>query len=86
MGGIKNFQKGPGFEYYTIDALDRAMDQFNEVLRRVAADENVECIDLEAALAQDGSVFYDDCHFHEAGNRMVSDIVVNHFEETGLYR
>jgi lysophospholipase L1-like esterase len=65
-------------EYYAVPALAEGMVRYNEVLRRVCRENNVECIDLAAKLKPDLSVFYDDCHFNISGARQVAQLVADH--------
>lgn len=65
-------------EYYAVPALAEGMARYNEVLRRVCRENNIECIDLAAKLKPDLSVFYDDCHFNISGARQVAQVVADH--------
>ena len=65
-------------EYYSVTALATGMAAYNRTLLETCAAENVECIDLAAALPQDASAFYDDCHFNEHGARLAADVVAEH--------
>jgi hypothetical protein len=47
----------------------------NEVVRQVAKDMNVPCVDLEAALAGRNDLFYDDLHMNVAGSEMLTSLV-----------
>ncbi|GAB5528398.1 MAG: hypothetical protein Roseis3KO_01750 [Roseivirga sp.] len=60
---------------FTIEALARGMDQFNEVTRKVARDYKLVLIDLAANLPQDSTAFYDYCHFNKSGARLVAQLV-----------
>ena len=55
--------------------LARGMAAFNQQLLEVCDNESLECLDLASALPKDTSVFYDDCHFNEAGARAVGRLV-----------
>jgi hypothetical protein len=78
MGGIGDFQRQSGCEYYTVAALAEGMRRYNDAVVEVCAAEGVECIDLDAVIAKDGSMFYDDVHFTEAGARRVAEEIELH--------
>jgi hypothetical protein len=73
FGGIGSFQSEVGRSYYSVEALERAMEMYNDVTRRVCETRQVECIDLAALLPRDPSLFYDDCHFNEAGSERTAE-------------
>jgi len=64
-----------GNEFYSAGALDEGMRAFNDVLRSVCAARALTCVDLEASLPKDTTVYYDDAHFNESGARMVADAI-----------
>ncbi len=82
LGGIGDFQKESGKPYYSVEALLEGMEAYNNVLRQICHQREVECIDLSSMLEKDTSVFYDDVHFNESGARKVSSIlskyIMNH--------
>ena len=71
-----------GNEYYSVDALATALGRYNETLLAVCATARIDCIDLDAKLPKDTTVFYDDVHFNEAGARQVAMTVVAHLLDT----
>ena len=71
-----------GNEYYSVDALATALGRYNETLLAVCATARIDCIDLDAKLPKDTTVFYDDVHFNEAGARQVAMRVVAHLLDT----
>ena len=75
LGGIGDFQRESGLPYYSIEALQEGMEAYNDVLRQICHQRNLECIDLSSMLEKDTSVFYDDVHFNESGARKVSNVV-----------
>jgi lysophospholipase L1-like esterase len=76
LGGVGEFQRaGARSEYYSLAALARAMERYNETLLEVCRREAVHCIDLAAVLPKDDRAFYDDAHFNEAGARRVADAI-----------
>ena len=76
------FGRVAGNEYYSVDALATALGRYNETLLAVCATARIDCIDLDAKLPKDTTVFYDDVHFNEAGARQVAMTVVAHLLDT----
>lgn len=60
---------------YTPAVLAQVMDSFNQVMIEVCAEKQVPCFDLASKIPKDASVFYDDCHFHDPGCKIVAVIV-----------
>jgi len=75
MGGVGNFRFEKRSHYYSTKALRAGMDLYNNKLREVCRTEVVNCIDLAAALNDDLSVYYDDCHFNQKGAERVAEII-----------
>ena len=49
---------------------------YNERLQKFCSNqEHIKFVNLATQLAQDTSVFYDDCHFNESGARKVAGII-----------
>lgn len=65
------------FGAYTPAALAQAMDAFNQVMIDVCREFDVPCLDLASQVPKDASVFYDDCHFHDDGCRVVADRIAD---------
>lgn len=78
FGGVGDFTSRSGCEYYTIAALARGMQRYNARLEEVCARRKVDCLDLAALVPADGSSFFDDCHFTEAGSALVGEVVARH--------
>jgi hypothetical protein len=72
LGGVGDYQKKIGQPYYSIEALEKAMNEYNDTLLEVCQRTGVECLDLANALEKDTTVFFDDVHFNESGARKVS--------------
>ena len=64
--------------FLSVEQLRQGMDRYNDALRAVCDERQVELIDL-APLDGDASVFYDDCHFTETGARRVAALVAQWF-------
>ena len=75
MGGIGNFQQVVPSAYYSPAALRRALHLYNEKLKDVCHDNDVEMIDLDANVPHNASIFYDDCHFTTSGAKSVAQII-----------
>jgi len=86
LGGVGDFQRRRGCEYYAVEALAEGMRRYNEVLADVASRFGIECIDLAARIGGDPSLFYDDAHFNEQGARAVADILAQHMLARPPYR
>ena len=78
-GRIGNLQRADGTEYYSVEALARAMQLYNDTLMQTCASRNVECLDLAALVPKGTTSFYDDVHFNEQGSRIVARAVADNF-------
>jgi len=78
LGGIGDFQKESGKPYYSVEALQKGMEAYNNVLLQICHQRALECINLSSILEKDTSVFYDDVHFNESGARKVSNVVAKY--------
>jgi lysophospholipase L1-like esterase len=78
LGGVGDFQREPGHEYYRVEALSRGMARYNAALLEVCTLRGLDCIDLAGVLPRDTRTFYDDCHFNEAGSRRVAALLTEH--------
>lgn len=74
-GGKGEFQKGKAEGYFSIESLEKGINQFNRVLIETAMEENVYFLDAASQLPKDTSVFYDDCHFNEAGSEKLAQLI-----------
>jgi len=64
--------------YLTERGLREGFDLFNQALKEVAEEMNVEFVDL-SPLNEQPKLFYDGSHFNVEGARQVADIVADHF-------
>jgi lysophospholipase L1-like esterase len=55
-------------QQYPEEAMDRAMEVFNDTMRAVAVEQHVMLVDLARMLPKSRDYFYDDVHFNEAGS------------------
>ncbi len=81
LGDVRDSQ-GKTRAYYSVAALGRAMDLFNSTLGDFCAVANIECIDLADQVPKSTKAFYDDCHFNEAGARVVAKLICDHLGES----
>jgi lysophospholipase L1-like esterase len=86
FGGVGDFQAEPGHEYYTAAALAAGMAAYNARLLEVCAraGPGTSCLPLAERLAGARDLYYDDCHFHEAGARRVAAEVTALLREVGI--
>jgi hypothetical protein len=82
LGGEGDFQSRAGSRYYSAGALERGLARFNDVVRRVASERDLQCIDLAREIASDPRCFYDDVHFNEAGAARVASILTSALSKT----
>ena len=86
MGGIGEFQKETGKEYYSVQVLANSMAVYNDALLGICRNRNLHCIDLARSLPRDDSVFYDDVHFNESGAVMVADVLADYIIEHSMLK
>lgn len=65
--------------YYSVTALMRGMQEYNNTLLQVCRTRGVECIDLAKELPRNSTIFYDDVHFNDNGSLMTADVVSEYF-------
>jgi hypothetical protein len=65
----------PEGSYPSPEALREGIDRYNHTLMECCAQLDVRCIDLATSLNNREDLFYDDCHFNEAGCREVARLV-----------
>lgn len=75
MGGVGDYMRDPGHEYYSPGALAEAMRRFNEVTLSVCRDRGLGCVDLAAEIPRTSKIFYDDCHFGHTGSELVAQAI-----------
>jgi lysophospholipase L1-like esterase len=75
FGGVGDFMKVSGCEYYSVAALREGLEAYNATLLAVAEEQGVECLDLARAVSGNEAWFYDDVHFNVAGSRRVAELV-----------
>jgi hypothetical protein len=86
FGGIGHYQHEMGKPYYSVEALAKGIDLYNETLLRICRERGIECIDLASVLPRDTSVFYDDVHFNENGARAIVQILSTYLLERPPFR
>ena len=71
-------------EYPSPASLGRAMAAFDDVTRRVAAEEGAMLVDAESRLPKDLDHFADDVHYTTAGARAMGEIVAGELIASGV--
>ncbi|MFN8285749.1 MAG: SGNH/GDSL hydrolase family protein [Chitinophagales bacterium] len=79
MGGKNDFQNNTTAAYYTPEALRKGLEMYNAKVKEVAQRAGITVVDLDAELPHTAEMFYDDCHFTEAGAEKVAEIIASHF-------
>ena len=77
MGGVGDYQRSAGSDYYSSAALARGLARFNAELEAFAREQGLLLFDLARALAGDARCFYDDVHFNEEGARRVATLLAD---------
>ncbi len=72
FGWIGKYQTENSGRYYSVSALKREMNAYNETRLLVYQTYKVDCFDMAAILSKDTTWFYDDCHFNEQGAMFVA--------------
>ena len=75
LGGVGDFRETPGSLYYTPEALELAMNAYNERLLDVCRKLQVDCLDLAGLIPKTTDYFYDDCHFTDKSQVLMADAV-----------
>jgi hypothetical protein len=78
LGGIGDYRRESGCDYYSVPALAEGMARFNATLSRVATNHDIEFVDIASALPRDTSAFYDDVHFNDGGAERVANTLAEH--------
>ncbi len=55
--------------------MDRALEQYNDVTRRLASEFKISLVDLGRALPKSSEIMYDDCHFNLNGARIAAECI-----------
>lgn len=61
--------------YFQRETMTEAMRRFNEAVAEVARERGVDYVDVQALCGR-AELFYDDCHWNEAGARAVAGLLV----------
>lgn len=65
----------PDGSYLSAPSMAHALAEFNDRMRALCAAERIACVDLAQHLPRTMDVFYDDCHFNEAGAAAVARLL-----------
>ena len=71
---------------YREEALDQAMEAYNDAVRAVAAQFDVPLLDLARLLPKSGEYFYDDVHFNPRGAQTVGAMLASFVSESTRLR
>lgn len=83
-GWIGESQMDNTGKYYAFSTLKKLLDIYNNALKNICINNEVEFIELEGRLEKDTTTFYDDCHFNESGARKVARIVSDYLLQNEL--
>ncbi len=72
LGPVDRLTPAPGAGYVSAPELETAINAYNRVLLEMCQEEGLECFDLAGTIPKNGTVFYDDDHYTEAGARIVA--------------
>lgn len=75
-----------GGPYYTVRVMENLLEDYNGVLRRMAARRGVGLVDLASSMPASLATCYDDIHFNENGARRVSEIMATQLIADGVVR
>lgn len=71
-------------ETYQEDKLDEALELYNDVMRRLAANSRVALLDLPKLMPKSLEFFYDDCHFNVKGAETTASLLADFLIHEGL--
>jgi lysophospholipase L1-like esterase len=71
-------------EYPSPRSLSAAMNAFNDVTRRVAAEEGIPLVDLAEIVPRELDNFVDDVHYTPQGSRLVGEVIAAAIDSLGL--
>lgn len=77
-GWIESFKSK---RYYSVTALMRGMQAYNDALLEVCRFRDIECIDLAKIFPKNATIFYDDVHFTDKGSLMAADVIGAYFRK-----
>jgi len=58
--------------HVSLDSMTDGMRQFNDVTKKIAAENDVRLVDLDAAMPKTTEYLYDDCHYTARGNELIA--------------
>lgn len=77
MGGVGDYMREPGHDYYSPGVLAEVMKRFNEVTLAFCRERGLGCVDLASEIPKTPKIFYDDCHFAHTGSELVAQSVAS---------
>ncbi len=63
--------------WYPVDVLLKQLDAYNGLIRDLASENDILCIDLASKVEPSAENFYDDVHFTETGAQRVADVLAD---------
>ncbi len=69
--------------YYSVSALMRGMQAYNNTLLEICRTRGIECIDLAKELPKNSTIFYDDVHFTDKGSLMAAEAIGEYLRKSG---
>jgi hypothetical protein len=72
-GRLDDWQSAGSAPYASIGDLAKAMDDWNQALLNVCAEQHLECFDLASRVPKTSSAFYDDSHSTDEGAQLYAD-------------
>lgn len=73
------FSVNPDGSASSLAYLEKVIRAYNRTMVQLCREEAIPCLDLDARLPKDTTVFFDDCHFNVTGCEKVADILADFF-------
>jgi GDSL-like Lipase/Acylhydrolase family len=70
MGGTGRYQLDYGHSYYDRQVLQYGLDRYNDKTAAICGELGVTYIDMRDKVPHPATLFYDDCHYHQAGAKI----------------
>lgn len=65
-------------KYYSLRSIRKGFEQFNAITERVAKENNIPFINLDATIPKNLSYFVDSVHYTEKGNKLIADTLFSY--------
>lgn len=80
---MRKFEEDWGMAYVAYKGL---LDAFNESVRKIAREQNVELIDLDRQVPKESAYMYDIVHLNTAGSQLVANIIAEQLAQSEAIR